>query len=88
MTEQPFVEFEAGSTIANDYINKLHTDEMEYSLVPMDEQPADAKHFILRHKNAVAMTEIILSKDGTWTSIVTMPVYESPKLALNEGRPK
>lgn len=77
MTDGLFVEFEAGASIANDYINKLHLDEQPYSLHPVGEQPPEAKRFILHQQGkGVASMEIVLHENGTWTSLMTVPVHE------------
>ena len=71
------MEFEVGASVANEYIGKLSAGNQEYILQPMDDQPSEAKHFILQQKGkGFAMTEIILHETGTWTAIMTLPVYE------------
>lgn len=77
MTDGLFVEFETGASIANEYINKLHLDEQHYSLHPIDEQPPEAKRFILHQQGeGVACMEIVLHENGTWTSLMTVPVHK------------
>ena len=71
------VEFEVGASVANEYIGKLSAGNQEYILQPKDDQPSEVKHFILQQKGkGFAMTEIILHENGTWTAIMTLPVYE------------
>lgn len=77
MTDGLFVEFETGPAIANDYINKLHLDEQPYSLHPVDEQQPETKRFVLHQQGkGVACVEIVLHENGTWTSLMTVPVHK------------
>lgn len=73
----PVVEFEVGASIANEYIGKLHAEEQTYVLAPLDDQPEDCKRFLLHQRSGLAITEIILHENGTWTALMTVPVYST-----------